>query len=55
MILRLAYTAAVTTLVVVLLKTGKPLGGLVIVPALAIWLRHEADSGRLSRRVARFR
>lgn len=35
--------------VVALLKTGNPLGGLVIVPALAVWLRHEAESGRLTR------
>jgi hypothetical protein len=44
--------------VVALLKTGKPLGGLVIVPVLAIWLRREAESGRLARlarRAAPFR
>ena len=57
-LLRLAYTAAVMVVVVALLKTGKPLGGLVIVPVLAIWLRHEAESGkmtRLARRAAPFR
>ena len=33
--------------VVTLLKTGNPVGGLLIVPVLAIWLRHEAESGSL--------
>ena len=44
--------------VVALLKTGNPLGGLFVVPVLAIWLRHEAESGRLARlarRAAPFR
>jgi hypothetical protein len=57
-ILRLAYTAAVMAVVVALLKTGNPLGGLFVVPVLAIWLRHEAESGRLARlarRAAPFR
>ena len=49
MILRLAYTAAVMALVVALLKTGNPVGGLFVVPVLAMWLRHEAESGRLAR------
>ena len=44
-----AYTAAVMTLVIWLLKTGNPLGGLVIVPALAVWLRRAVESGRLLR------
>ena len=50
---RLAYTAAVMVLVVWLLKTGRPLGGLLIAPAAAVWLRHEAESGRLMNRVGR--
>jgi hypothetical protein len=57
-ILRLAYTAVVMAVVVALLKTGKPLGGLFVVPLFAIWLRHEAESGRLARlarRAAPFR
>ena len=47
--LRLLYTAAVMILVIWLLKTGNPLGGLVIVPAVAVCLRHEVESGRLLR------
>jgi hypothetical protein len=47
--LRLLYTAAVMTLVIWLLKTGNPLGGLVIAPALAVWLRRAVESGRLLR------
>jgi hypothetical protein len=51
--LRLAYTAAVMVLVVWLLKTGRPLGGLLIAPAVAIWLRLEVESGRLMNRIRR--
>ncbi len=47
--LRVAFTAGATALCVWLLATGKPLGGLVIVPVLAVWLRLEAESGRLTR------
>jgi hypothetical protein len=36
-----------------LLLTGRPLGGLVIIPAAAIWLRRSAESGRLARSVRR--
>ena len=50
---RVAYTAAVMVLVVWLLKTGRPLGGLMIVPAAAIWLRHQAESGRMMDRARR--
>jgi hypothetical protein len=46
--LRVAYTAIVLVVVVWLLRDGKPLGGLVIVPLLAIWLRQSAESGRLT-------
>jgi hypothetical protein len=51
--LRLAYTAAVMVVVIWLLRAGDPLGGLLIVPAGAVWLRREAESGRLSARVRR--
>jgi hypothetical protein len=53
MVVRLAYTAVVMVLVVWLLRTGNPVGGLVIVPAAAVWLRREAESGRLTARVRR--
>ena len=53
LLLRVAYTVAVMVLVVWLLKSGRPLGGLLMVPAAAIWLRHEAESGRLMDRVRR--
>ena len=52
MFLRLFYTAAVTVLIVWSLKSGRPLAGLLIVPAAAVRLRHEAESRRL---VERFR
>ena len=51
--LRLAFTAVAATVCVWLLATGKPLGGLVIVPVLAIWLRQAAESGRLTSFFAR--
>ena len=47
--LRIAFTAAVMAVVVWLLLTGRPLGGLLIVPLLAIWLRRSAESGRFQR------
>jgi hypothetical protein len=37
--LRVAFTAAVMAVVVWLLLTGRPLGALLIVPALAVWAR----------------
>jgi hypothetical protein len=52
-IVRLAYTAAVMVIVVWLLRSGNPLGGLVLVPAAAVWLRREAESGRLAARARR--
>ena len=52
--LRFLFTAAVTAGCVWLLSTGKPLGGLVILPPLAIWVRHAAESGRLTRFARRF-
>jgi hypothetical protein len=53
MILRLLYTVAVMVLVVWLLRAGDPLGGLLVVPVAAVWLRREAESGRLARRTPR--
>ena len=47
--LRIAFTVAATAVVVWLLSTGRPLGGLVIVPVIAIWIRRAAESGRLTR------
>jgi ethanolamine transporter EutH len=47
--LRIAFTAVVGTAMVWLLLTGRPLGGLLIVPLAAIWLRRSAESGRLAR------
>ena len=46
--LRIAFTATVMVIIVWLLVTGRPLGGLLIVPALAIWIRRAAESGRLT-------
>jgi hypothetical protein len=37
--------------VIWLLRTGNPVGGLLVVPAAAVWLRHEAESGRLAARL----
>jgi hypothetical protein len=53
--LRVGFTAAVMAVCIWLLLTGRPLGGLLIIPALAIWIRHAAESGRLThfaRRIA---
>jgi ethanolamine transporter EutH len=54
-LLRLGFTAAVMTGVVWLLMTGKPLGGLLFLPLVAIWLRRKAESGELTRWVTRGR
>jgi hypothetical protein len=51
--LRLLYTAAVMFVVIWLLRTGNPVGGLLLVPAAAVWLRREAESGRLVARLRR--
>jgi len=53
MILRLVYMAAVMIVIVWLLRTGNPVGGLLLVPAAAVCLRREAESGRLARRARR--
>lgn len=52
--LRIAFTVAVMAVVVWLLLTGRPLGGLLIVPLVAIWVRRAAESGRLTRFSKRF-
>jgi hypothetical protein len=52
--LRIAFTVAVTAVCVWQLSTGRPLGGLIIVPVLAVWLRHAAESGELTRFARRF-
>lgn len=52
-VLRLVYTSAVMVLIIWLLRTGNPVGGLLLVPAAAVWLRREAESGRLAARVRR--
>jgi hypothetical protein len=49
--LRIAFTAAVFVLMVWLLLDGKPLGGLLIVPLLAVWIRTAAESRFPRRRV----
>jgi hypothetical protein len=51
--LRLVYTAAVMFVVIWLLRTGNPVGGLILLPAAAVWLRRYAESGRLLARVRR--
>ena len=55
LLLRLGFTAVVMAGVVWLLRSGQPLGGLVFLPLLAIWLRWQAESGRLARLVTRRR
>ena len=54
-LLRLAYTGLVMAGVVWLLRNGQPIGGLVLLPLLAIWLRRKAESGQLARVVTRDR
>ena len=53
LVLRLLYTAVVMVVVIWMLRAGNPVGGLLVVPAAAVWLRREAESGRLSARVRR--
>jgi hypothetical protein len=48
LLVRFAYTAAVMAVVIWLLSTGRPLGGLLIVPLAAVWLRQKAESGQLA-------
>jgi hypothetical protein len=52
---RAVFSVAVLALMVWLLLDGKPLGGLLLVPLAAIWLRDAAESGRLARMRRRLR
>jgi hypothetical protein len=52
-VLRLLYTAVVMVVVIWSLRSGDPVGGLLVVPAAAVWLRREAESGRLAARARR--
>jgi hypothetical protein len=52
---RLAYTVLVMAGVVWLLRSGQPLGGLVLLPLLAIWLRRKVESAQPERVRARNR
>jgi len=47
--LRIGFTAVATAVCIWLLSTGHPLGGLVFVPVIAVWIRHAAESGQLNR------
>jgi hypothetical protein len=44
---RVAFTALVMAIVVWLLTSGRPFGGLLVVPLAAIWIRRAVESGRL--------
>jgi hypothetical protein len=46
---RLLFTAVVMFLALWLASHGNPFGGLVVVPLAAVWLRRQAESGRLTR------
>jgi hypothetical protein len=46
--LRVIYAAVAMAVVVWLLRSGEPVGGLLVVPALAVWLRRSAESGQLT-------
>jgi hypothetical protein len=46
--LRVGFTVAAVAIMLWLLSTGRPLGGLIIVPILAIWIRRAAESGQLT-------
>jgi ethanolamine transporter EutH len=43
LVLRLGFTAAAMAVVVWLLAAGRPLGGLVIAPLVAVWIRRAAE------------
>jgi hypothetical protein len=51
--LRAGFALGVMAIVVWLLRSGQPFGGLVVV-VTAVWLRQEAESGRLARFGRRF-
>ena len=50
-VLRVLYTAAVMAVVIEMLRKGNVVGALLIVPAVAVWLRSEVESGRLLARL----
>ena len=52
--LRIGFTLAAVAVMVWLLSAGLPLGGLIVVPILAIWIRRAAESGRLTSFARRF-
>jgi hypothetical protein len=54
-VVRLLYTGSVMAVVILLLRAGNPVGGLLLAPAAAVLLRREAESGRLAARVRRAR
>ena len=43
MLVRLLFTLVVVGIAVWLLATGYPLGGLLLVPLLAVWVRHAVE------------
>ena len=51
--LRIASTVVAMVVMVWLLRSGYPLGGLLIVPAIAVWLRRSAESDQLTRAAKR--
>jgi hypothetical protein len=55
LVLRLAFTLVSVAVMIGLLRAGNPLGGLVIVPLLAVSLRRAAEDGRLNQFTSRFR
>jgi hypothetical protein len=50
---RIAYTAVAMAIVISLLRAGNPVGGLLVVPAAAIWLRQAAEAKWSGRPVGR--
>jgi hypothetical protein len=52
--LRIGFTIGAVAVMVWLLSTGNPVGGLIIVPILAIWIRRAAEAGRFKGFTRRF-
>jgi hypothetical protein len=52
--IRIGFTIAAVAAMVWLLSMGHPVGGLIIVPILAIWIRRAAEAGRFSGLTGRF-
>ena len=46
MLVRLVFTLVVVGITIWLLATGYPLGGLLIFPLLAVWVRHAVERAR---------